>query len=535
MGTVFEAIHVRLNRHVALKMLKGEHLEDAVVAGRFVDEASITSGLRHPNIVEVLDAGSHEGTPFLVMELLEGELLSSRLAREHLELPVILGFAYQATRALEYAHQHGVIHRDLKPENLYVVADPRIPGQSLIKVLDFSIAKLRQGAAERAAEGELNDAGPISAPVFAPISLPPSSIGRSATRVGLVFGTPPYMAPEQCQGLKAIDARTDVYALGVILYEMLTGRVPFEAEDVVGILQGHISEPPADVRHFAPDVPEEVAAIVAKSLAKDPAERYQSMAEFGAALSSLTFLPDLGRSSIPVDTVKWDHLSSTTLVGIGAQTQSALPTAKESTPQRSRPKAAILGAILGALCIAGIAYVASGTAENAPGGIEQRQNAALQLTPAASAVVAPSDAPAVSPPMAPPAPVDVSSDPVVPEVKHTKPHSSKATSRPSRPALGAPASKEAAKEVVSSLSPATLPGEQPSAPQSGKLTFDSAPWANVYLNGKLLGPTPLIGVVLPAGKHTLELRSPETKRQTTYVVEIKANQNVSRYVGWESE
>ncbi len=568
MGTVFLAVHQRLNRHVALKVLKGEHLTDDAVASRFADEASITSGLRHPNIVEVLDAGTHEGTPFIVMELLEGESLSSRLSRERLSMATVLEFAYQATQALEYAHRRGVIHRDLKPDNLYIVADPRIPGHSLIKVLDFSIAKLRESAAERL--GDEASGSSDGAPLTAVASSWPMASGRNETRVGSVFGTPPYMSPEQCRGSKAVDARTDVYALGVILYEMLTGQVPFESEDVSRVLERHVTERPLDVRALAPDVPGEVAAIVDKALAKSPAERHQSMAEFGAALTSLSFLPGLERSSVPND--RWSQPNATTLTGIGTPPTGVAPgTLSDGPPARSRTTrvTAVLSGLM--VCAAGVAYFTSTAGSGQTPG-EPSPKPAVDTSPTGAVDVpanrtigasvgenpriavdrgallpGPGSTPATPSGDADPAPAPTTLAVDVAAKRGPAPRPSKSNLRPSPSAsnvspLGAesPAPREQSASSAGSPSP-TLGGSIPTHredeqdPPKGKLTFDSAPWSNVYLNGRLLGTTPLIGVVLPVGKHTLELRSPETQRKTTYVVEIKANQNVSRFVGWETE
>jgi serine/threonine protein kinase len=566
MGTVYQALHLRLKRHVALKVLKGEHLADEFVAGRFADEASITSGLRHPNIVEVLDAGTYEGTPFLVMELLEGESLSSRLTRTRLELGAVLEFAYQTTQAVEYAHRRGVIHRDLKPDNLYIVSDPRIPGHSLIKVLDFSIAKLRESGAERIAEDALRET-PTPTEESEPAALLPGSSRRYQTRVGSVFGTPPYMSPEQCRGARTVDARTDVYALGIILYEMLTGRVPFEGDDVVRVLERHVTERPLDVRVLAPDVPAEVAAIVTRALAKLPDDRYQSMAEFGAALSALSFLPDLERSSVPNDNVKWGRVTPTTLTGIGAAPFGSAPgtlASVTSSPPRFGRRF-IVGAAGAVLCISGLGYFrskfassADSTLQTQPGVVqlEQAEGSPPNLTDVNARNVPPAsvsmglavgsrtdNASSAQSLTAETAAVPVQNEqlakglpPAEKRSRQSKVASGKIPRATTDVQVVTPTSSVAKAEVFTPsepLPPAAGAGVQSGS--SGKLTFDSAPWSNVYLNGKLLGSTPLLGVVLPVGTHTLVLKSPETNRKTSYVVEIKPDQTVSRFVGWESE
>jgi len=201
MGEVFEAEHLLLGSHAAIKVLRPElSLRDETV-GRFFNEARAAAVARHPGLVEVFDFGYHtSGNAYLVMELLQGESLSSLVARRG---PLPAGeavlLARQVAMAMAAAHQHGIVHRDLKPDNLYITSDPDSSCGMRVKVLDFGVAKLASA----------------------------SISGATATRTGQLIGTPLYMAPEQCHGASLVDARADIYSLGCILYHMLCGHPPF--------------------------------------------------------------------------------------------------------------------------------------------------------------------------------------------------------------------------------------------------------------------------------------------------------------------
>ncbi|HEY0714424.1 MAG TPA: serine/threonine-protein kinase, partial [Polyangia bacterium] len=242
MGNVYLARHPLIDRGAAIKVLHAELANDRGLVTRFFNEARAANAIRHPNIIDIIDVGFLPGTerPYLMMELLEGESLAQRIARQgQLSPSHAIELARQTASALAAAHRKGIIHRDLKPENLFVVPHGSMPGREEVKVLDFGIAKLRS---------EVGD-------------------GKFQTQAGMLMGTPPYMSPEQCRGVSAeIDARTDIYALGVILFEMLCGAPPFNAAGMGELLVMHITRPPPAPRSLNPNVPEPLEAIVLKAL-----------------------------------------------------------------------------------------------------------------------------------------------------------------------------------------------------------------------------------------------------------------------------
>jgi serine/threonine protein kinase len=255
MGRVYKAIQAPLDRPVALKILNPQYGQDKDPGfqKRFFFEASVTAKLRHPNTVTVIDYGKTEdGIYFIAMEYLEGQTLSQLLTTMGpLPWPRALNIAQQIARSLREAHKIGLIHRDLKPANVMILNQET--DHDVVKVLDFGLVKSFM---------------PDSAQVPADVSL---------TQAGVILGSPQYMAPEQARNTS--DPRSDVYSLGVVLYQMLVGRPPFHAEQGIDIIVKHINEPPPAFAAFWPDhtIPPEVEALVMKCLAKRPAERFDSM------------------------------------------------------------------------------------------------------------------------------------------------------------------------------------------------------------------------------------------------------------------
>jgi serine/threonine protein kinase len=259
MGSVFMARHHFFERAAAIKILHPHFCSDDALVQRFLNEARAANAIRHPNIIEVIDCGlmPRSRAPYLLMEFLPGENLGDRLTKVgRLALDEALQIAGQTASALAAAHDQGIVHRDLKPENLFLV--PRPSAGDLVKVLDFGIAKLRPDLAGK----------------------------QIKTQPGAVVGTPRYMSPEQCLGSATIDHRTDVYSLGIILYEMLSGAPPFTQEGMGALIAAHILTEPEPLGRVNPDIPDEIAAAVMQSLKKEPKDRFQSMREFRAALGS---------------------------------------------------------------------------------------------------------------------------------------------------------------------------------------------------------------------------------------------------------
>jgi len=245
MGVVFRAEHPHINRRVAIKVLHPGADRNPEVVHRFFNEARAATEIRNEHIVEVLDFGTlPEGMPYLVMEWLDGESLGG-LLRSTKKLPLARAALIMSgiARALRAAHAKGVVHRDLKPDNVFLVRRDGEP--DLVKVLDFGIAKL----------------------------LATGTPASYQTQTGAIIGTPAYMSPEQCRGAKEIDYRTDVYALGVIGYQMLTGHLPFAAEALGELLLKHLTETPAPADSLEPSVPAPVSQILARALEKEPEKR----------------------------------------------------------------------------------------------------------------------------------------------------------------------------------------------------------------------------------------------------------------------
>jgi tRNA A-37 threonylcarbamoyl transferase component Bud32 len=274
MGVVYLAEHPVIGRKVAMKAIHPELSRNDEVVSRFITEAKSVNQIGHEHIVDISDFGkTPDGEFYFVMEYLQGEAMADRLKRVlKTPLPQALNITAQVADALGASHQHGIVHRDLKPENIYLV--PRGANKDFVKVLDFGLAKLTQG------EEKLSH----------------------KTRTGSVMGTPYYMSPEQCEGKISIDQRADIYSLGVILFEMLTGKVPFGGEGYGEIIVKHITTPPPSARSIAPELPPAIDLILYRALAKDRAHRFPSMAEFQAALlDPERYAASAPRLGIPAD------------------------------------------------------------------------------------------------------------------------------------------------------------------------------------------------------------------------------------------
>jgi serine/threonine-protein kinase len=257
MGTVWQADHLVLNSKVAIKVLGPEVTQDAEALARFLREAQSAASLRSPHVVQILDHGVDQGQPYIAMELLEGESLAERLIRDGTLSPVETSrIITHMARALSRAHEAGIVHRDLKPDNVFLVRNDE---EHLAKLLDFGIAK---------ATGKLT-----------------SGIGR-ATRTGTVMGSPYYMSPEQAEGLKTLDHRTDIWSLGVIAFECLLGQRPFDGESVGGLVLAICTRPMPVPSKFG-KVPAGFDRWFAKVCSRDLKHRYGSAKQAAADLREL--------------------------------------------------------------------------------------------------------------------------------------------------------------------------------------------------------------------------------------------------------
>jgi eukaryotic-like serine/threonine-protein kinase len=258
MADVYRAFDPRINRHLAIKVLKKDFVQDQEYSARFLQEAKAAGALSHPNIVTIYDIGETGGQPYIVMELLEGQPLDAMmLDQKRLKPEQIMAYGIQIAQALDYAHAMGVVHRDIKPSNIIVSKDTHST-----KLLDFGIARV----------SDPNDA---------------LGVTQSTTQIGAMPGTPRYMSPEQALG-QPIDGRSDLYALGVVLYELLTGKKAFSASSMAALMVQITQSEPEPISKFAPDTPVGLQFIIGKLLAKRPERRFLSGAQVAMALQRET-------------------------------------------------------------------------------------------------------------------------------------------------------------------------------------------------------------------------------------------------------
>jgi serine/threonine protein kinase/Flp pilus assembly protein TadD len=335
MGEVYLAEDVKLGRKVAIKILSEEYTTNRDRLQRFEQEASAASNLNHPNILTIHEVGTDNGRHYIATEYIDGLTLRRKSLASHMEISEILDIAVQVASALEEAHAAGIVHRDIKPDNIMVRRN------GYVKVLDFGLAKLTETIDRSSLDAE------ASTRVFV------------QTDAGVVMGTSHYMSPEQARG-KPVDARSDIWSLGVVIYELVAGRTPFEGETSTDVIVGITQKEPPPLARYAPNVPAELDWIVMKALRKDRDERYQTIKELLTDLrrlkQRLEFETELERSSVPgiYSTVKSDIVAPTTPErALPTRTVSHVSSAEYIATELKRHKVA--AAIVAILLLAGTA------------------------------------------------------------------------------------------------------------------------------------------------------------------------------------
>jgi serine/threonine-protein kinase len=375
MGAVYRATHVLMDKTVAIKVLHPALAADDKIVARFSREARAASRISHPHALSVTDFGeSGNGIVFLVMEYLKGETLKEVIHNEgQMPLPRVVEIIRQVCGALEAAHAEGVVHRDLKSDNIMLVD---VGGGDWAKVLDFGIAKITEKVGQDPA---------LTAP-------------------NLIIGTPQYMSPEQCSQAAEIDSRSDIYSLGVILYEMLVGHVPFTGESPTAIMMKHLQEPPPSVLEERKDLPASIGRVVTRAMAKRPEDRFQTVSELSEELTSAAAgeepataatnagagSPDratnrivvpTGPNEAPRSTASEDH-DEATIVRPRADAPQVVEaeifsTEVESPPESFNPWRIVIPAVAGLLVIFAVVFALTRNSQPQPGANDNSQPLAV--------------------------------------------------------------------------------------------------------------------------------------------------------------
>ena len=340
MGEVYLANDTKLDRKVALKLLPTEFTTRKDLLRRFIQEAKAASSLNHPNIITIHEVGEIDGVHFIATEFIDGQTLKQRMKHARMKFADVLDVSIQVASALDAAHAAGLVHRDIKPENIMLRPD------GYVKVLDFGLAKLTQKYTQsKASDSELN------------------TMIRAHTKPGTVLGTVDYMSPEQARG-QVLDQRTDVFSLGIVLYEMAAGHMPFAAATGIDTLVSILEKEPAPLDEYAPEVPAEFQRIINKALRKDREERYQTIKDLLIDLKSLkeelSFAEKLERSRPPRSGVALPARHAVTKASESPTTIQNSVVAATVDPSASKSLARnklLLPLALSAVVVAGLAII----------------------------------------------------------------------------------------------------------------------------------------------------------------------------------
>jgi serine/threonine-protein kinase len=471
MGVVYKARDPIIDRVVAVKTIHSGRSGEAAAAftERFFQEARSAGRLNHPNIVTIHDAGEADGQAYIAMELLEGRSLRDMLD-EHAPLPVAraIEIAGQVARGLAYAHEHGVVHRDVKPANIIVLHNRRP------KITDFGIARL----------------------------------GEADVLAGSRAGSPKYMSPEQIRGDGNLDGRSDVFSLGAVLYEMLTGRQAFNGGEATAIMRAVLEATPEPPSVHNPRVPPEIDAIVLRMLEKRPDARHPSARWLFRELRQIEEKLDkepatpAPRADAGARRVSDDE---PTLV-MGEPRPGAEPADIPIATPRSRRTLYRAGVAAAAVIAIAIGVLALRNEPPPP-------SVARELVPPAR-IVAAAPVPAQEPPTPSPPPATAPQPPAPKPAARPKPPSRAAKKQPEPPPVEAPPAPPPV-EVVVEPPPKPVP---PPPPKNGKLVLTVSPWGEIYIDGKLRGTTPpLAELELPPGRHRVEIRNSAQLPYHTFV------------------
>ena len=468
MGAVYSAMHPVIGKRVAIKVIGNELSKDASAITRFRREARAVAQLASPHIVDVFGFGEvADGRAYFVMEYLTGESLRDRLARGRVPLDEALELLDQVARGLEVAHEAGIVHRDLKPENIFIERGRN--GPPIVKLLDFGLVKLVEQSDETV----------------------------TATKAGVMFGTPMYCSPEQIRSASSVDHRTDIYALGCVAYEMILGHVPFERTTVVEMIAAHLECAPPQPRTLWPEIPAALDALlwamVAKILRSAPTlghaqetiekVKRSAFANPSSAIAAFAAGPPVATGQMNVPTIPVAPLVSPAppaqasfSIALGTRAMPVPPfRAPAPHPRRNRRIAAICGALVAMIVAIAIASTRD-TSDAVTPSVVVVIDAGISVAPIEVATIAPTDA-AVAPKVA------------TPIVKPMPAHAADA------------------RNINATRKPPDVPHvAPPQQPTTGELDITSKPPCDVSIDGKPIGRhTPIIGLMLEAGMHTIAL------------------------------